>query len=91
MSTANLGPLECARRLNLSLRTVKRYARTREPETLQMFREIKQLGYTGSLNLLYCYVTQGRTEGDRPIITCMYRRVKIATRRMCQTAHRRGT
>ncbi|MGP4105359.1 ISL3 family transposase [Nonomuraea sp. KM90] len=95
-----VGLLECARRLNLSLNTVKRYARTREPEALrrapryrptlvdpyrdhlrerraadpavpvqQLFREIKQLGYTGSLNLLYRYITQGRAEGERPVIT----------------------
>ncbi len=30
-----VGLLECARRLNLSLKTVKRYARTREPEALR--------------------------------------------------------
>jgi transposase len=36
---------------------------------LQLFREIKELGYTGSLNLLYRYITQGRAEGDRPVIT----------------------
>ncbi|PRX46798.1 transposase [Nonomuraea fuscirosea] len=34
-----------------------------------MFREIKQLGYTGSLNLLYRYITQGRAEGERPVTT----------------------
>lgn len=34
-----------------------------------MFREIKELGHTGSLNLLYRYITQGRAEGDRPVIT----------------------
>lgn len=95
-----VGLLECARRLNLALNTVKRYARTREPENLrrapryrptlvdpyrehlrrrraedpavpvkQLFREIKELGYTGSLNLLYRYITQGRAEGDRPVTT----------------------
>ncbi len=95
-----VGLLECARRLNLSLNTVKRYARTRKPEALQrapryrptlvdpyrdhlrtrraadpavpvlqLFREIKELGYNGSLNLLYRYITQGRAEGDRPITT----------------------
>ncbi|MEV7238444.1 ISL3 family transposase [Streptomyces sp. NPDC051020] len=95
-----VGLLECARRLGLALNTVKRYARTREPEAmrrapryrptlvdpyrdhlrtrrtadpavpvLQLFREIKELGYTGSLNLLYRYITQGRAEGDRPVIT----------------------
>ncbi|MBB6553368.1 ISL3 family transposase [Nonomuraea rubra] len=95
-----VGLLECARRLNLSLNTVKRYARTHKPEALrrapryrptlvdpyrdhlrerraadpavavqQLFREIKVLGYTGSLNLLYRYITQGRAEGERPVIT----------------------
>jgi transposase len=95
-----VGLLECARRLNLSLNTVKRYARTQRPEasrrapryrpTLvdpyrdhlrdrratdpavpvqQLFREIKELGYTGSLNLLYRYITQGRAEGERPVTT----------------------
>jgi transposase len=95
-----VGLLECARRLNLSLNTVKRYARTRQSEALrrapryrptlvdpyrdhlrerraaepavpvlQLFREIKELGYTGSLNLLYRYITQGRAEGDQPVIT----------------------
>jgi transposase len=92
-----VGLLECARRLNLSLNTVKRYARASEPErlqrtpqyrptlvdpyrehlrrrrseepgvgTLQLFREIKALGYQGSMNLLVRYITQGRVEGDRP-------------------------
>ena len=95
-----VGLLECARRLNLALNTVKRYARTRQPENLrrapryrptlvdpyrdhlrtrraaapavpvkQLFREIKERGYTGSLNLLYRYITQGRAEGDRPVTT----------------------
>ncbi|MFE0156907.1 ISL3 family transposase, partial [Nonomuraea sp. NPDC059007] len=94
------GLLERTRRLNPSLNTVKRYARTREPEALrrapryqptlidpypdhlrerraadpavpvrQLFREIKELGYTGSLNLLYRYITQGRAEGQRPVTT----------------------
>lgn len=93
----NVGLLECARRLNLSLNTVKRYARAGEPErlqrapqyrptlvdpyrdhlrrrreqepavgNLQLFREIKALGYAGSMNLLVRYITQGRVEGDRP-------------------------
>ncbi|MGW7587457.1 ISL3 family transposase [Kitasatospora sp. NPDC054768] len=95
-----VGLLECARRLNLALNTVKRYARVPEPEglrrapqyrptlvdpyrdhlrarraedpaipVLQLFREIKESGYTGSLNLLYRYITQGRAEGDRPVIS----------------------
>ncbi|MGA4980338.1 ISL3 family transposase [Streptomyces cinereoruber] len=95
-----VGLLECARRLNLALNTVKRYARTCEPEALrqapryrptlvdpyrdhlrerraadpavpvkQLFREIQEQGYTGSFNLLYRYITQGRVEGDRPVTT----------------------
>jgi hypothetical protein len=28
--------------------------------------EIRELGYTGSMNLLYRYITQGRIEADRP-------------------------
>lgn len=97
---AGVGLLECARRLNLALNTVKRYARTSEPErlirapkyrptlvdpfrehlrrrraddpavpVLQLLAEIKELGYTGSQNLLYRYITQGRVECDRPAIS----------------------
>lgn len=92
--------MECARRLNLSLNTVKRYARIPEPQrlqrvpqyrttlvdpfrehlkrrraedpavpVLQLLTEIKALGYKGSINLLYRYITQGRVEGDRPPIS----------------------
>jgi transposase len=92
-----VGLLECARRLNLSLNTVKRYARATQPERLQrapqyrptlvdpyrdhlrkrraeepavpvqqLLREIRELGYTGSSNLLVRYLTQGRVEADRP-------------------------
>lgn len=35
----------------------------------QLFRESKELGCTGSLNLLYRYITQGRAEGERPVTT----------------------
>jgi transposase len=35
----------------------------------QLFREIKEQGYTGSLNLLHRYLNQGRAEGDRPVTT----------------------
>jgi transposase len=97
---AGVGLLECARRLNLALNTVKRYARTSEPQrlvrapkyrptlvdpfrehlrcrraddpavsVLQLLAEIRQLGYTGSQNLLYRYITQGRVECDRPAIS----------------------
>jgi transposase len=95
-----VGLLECARRLNLALNTVKRYARISQPERLQrapqyrptlvdpyrdhlrarraedpavavttLLAEIRALGYPGSLNLLYRYITQGRVEGDRPPIS----------------------
>ena len=91
------GLLECARRLDLSLNTVKRYARAVQPERLQrapqyrptlvdpycdhlrkrraedpavpgqrLLREIRELGYQGSSDLLVRYITQGRAEGDRP-------------------------
>lgn len=97
---AGVGLLECARRLNLALNTVKRYARAAEPQRLQrapqyrptlvdayrdhlrqrreqepavavltLFHEIRALGYPGSLNLLYRYITQGRVEGDRPALS----------------------
>jgi hypothetical protein len=95
-----VGLLECARRLNLGLNTVKRYARISEPQRLirapqyrptlvdpyrdhlrrrrqqdpavgatQLLAEIRELGYTGSLNLLYRYITQGRVEADRPALS----------------------
>ncbi|MGH3448113.1 MAG: ISL3 family transposase, partial [Nocardioidaceae bacterium] len=88
-----LGLLECSRRLNLSLNTVKRYARAAEPTRLQrvpkyrptlvdpyrdhlrarrveqpgvpvtqLLREIRELGYQGSANLLTRYLNQGRAE-----------------------------
>ncbi|MDG4793463.1 ISL3 family transposase [Micromonospora sp. WMMD1082] len=95
-----VGLLECARRLNLGLNTIKRYARISQPERLvrapqyrptlvdpyrahlrqrrqqdpavgatQLLAEIRELGYTGSLNLLYRYITQGRVEADRPALS----------------------
>ena len=36
---------------------------------LQLLEEITELGYTGSQNLLYRYITQGRVESDRPAIS----------------------
>jgi transposase len=36
---------------------------------LQLLNEITELGYTGSQNLLYRYITQGRVESDRPAIS----------------------
>ncbi|TDT97452.1 hypothetical protein EDD99_5588 [Streptomyces sp. 846.5] len=95
-----VGLLECSRRLNLALNTVKRYARRPQPPAerivpryrptlvdphrdhlrtrreqdpavpvTQLFREIKEHGYTGGLNLLYRYLSQGRAEGPRPVTT----------------------
>ena len=95
-----VGLLECSRRLNLALNTVKRYARRPQPSAerivpryrptlvdphrdhlrirreqdpavpvTQLFREIKEQGYTGGLNLLYRYLNQGRAEGPRPVTT----------------------
>jgi transposase len=97
---AGVGLLETARRLQLSLNTVKRYARASEPERMRrapqyrstlvdpyrdylrarraedpavpiqtLLSEIKELGYTGSQNLLYRYINQGRVEGERPSIS----------------------
>jgi len=34
-----------------------------------LLREIKELGYTGSANLLVRYITQGRAEGNKPVTT----------------------
>ncbi|MEV6576514.1 ISL3 family transposase, partial [Streptomyces sp. NPDC051577] len=93
-----VGLLDCARRLDLALNTVKRYARMPEPTALRItpayrptlvdpyrnhlrarrvadpavpvthpLREIRELGYTGSANLLVHYLNQGRAEGDRPV------------------------
>jgi transposase len=93
----NVGLLECARRLNLSLNTVKRYDRASQPQRLQrvpkyrptlvdpyrdylrkrraedpavqpaqLLREIRELGYPGSMNLLVRYINQGRLDSDRP-------------------------
>ncbi|WP_425296940.1 ISL3 family transposase [Nocardia abscessus] len=52
-----------------------RARRAAEPgvPVLRLFAEIKELGYTGGLNLLYKYVNQGRLDGDR--ITPSPRRV----------------
>ncbi|WP_034272546.1 ISL3 family transposase [Haloechinothrix halophila] len=50
------------------------YLRRRREEdpavpVLQLLHEITELGYTGSQNLLYRYITQGRVESDRPAIS----------------------
>jgi transposase len=36
---------------------------------LRLLAEIRELGYSGSQNLLYRYITQGRVEADRPAIS----------------------
>ena len=97
LRSQNVGLLDCARRLNLSLNTVKRYDRASEPQRLQrvpkyrptlvdphrdylrkrraedpavpvqqLLREIRELGYQGSSNLLVRYINQGRVDSDRP-------------------------
>jgi transposase len=38
-------------------------------DTPHLLREIRELGYTGSANLLVRYLNQGRAEGDRPVTT----------------------
>jgi hypothetical protein len=35
----------------------------------RLLAEIRELGYTGSANLLVRYLNQGRAEGDRPVTT----------------------
>ncbi|MFF7648238.1 MULTISPECIES: ISL3 family transposase [Streptomyces] len=98
-----VGLLDCSRRLNLALNTVKRYARMPEPQALRiapayrptlvdpyrehlrrrraeetavpvthLLEEIRELGYTGSANLLVRYLNQGRAEGDRPVTTARH-------------------
>ncbi|MGW6483597.1 ISL3 family transposase [Streptomyces sp. NPDC055059] len=37
--------------------------------TTHLLQEIRELGYTGSANLLVRYLNQGRAEGDRPVTT----------------------
>jgi transposase len=90
-----VGLLDCARRLNLALNTVKRYARHDQPDRMvkaniyrpglvdayrehlrqrraqdpaapitHLLAEIRELGYTGSANLLVRYINQGRVEAD---------------------------
>jgi transposase len=116
-----VGLMECARRLNLSLNTVKRYARVPEPArlqrvpqyrptlvdpfrehlkrrraedpavpVLQLLTEIRALGYTGSINLLYRYITQGRVEGDRPPISPRGLATLLLTRPASLTDKQRG-
>jgi transposase len=95
-----VGLLECTRRLQMALNTIKRYARADRPERMlrvpkyraslvdpyrehlrkrraedpavpvkHLFEEIKALGYTGCLNLLYKYINQGRADADHSHIS----------------------
>lgn len=45
--------------------------RAQEPAVpvTHLLEEIRELGYTGSANLLVRYLNQGRAEGDRPVTT----------------------
>jgi transposase len=92
-----VGLLDCARRLGVTLNTVKRYDRADQPERLQrvpkyrptlvdpyrehlrkrrseepgvpvqlLLREIRELGYPGSSNLLVRYLNQGRADAEHP-------------------------
>ena len=97
LRSQGVGLLDCARRLGVTLNTVKRYDRASEPERLQrvpkyrptlvdpyrdylrkrrseepgvpvrhLLREIRELGYPGSSNLLVRYLNQGRADAERP-------------------------
>ena len=97
LRSQGVGLLDCARRLGVTLKTVKRYDRAAEPERLQrvpkyrptlvdpyrdylrkrrseepgvpvqqLLREIRDLGYPGSSNLLVRYLSQGRADAERP-------------------------
>jgi transposase len=97
LRSQGVGLLDCARRLGVTLNTVKRYDRAAEPERLQrvpkyrptlvdpyrdylrkrrgeepgvavqhLLREIRELGYPGSSNLLVRYLNQGRADAERP-------------------------
>ena len=116
------GLLDCSRRLNLSLNTVKRYARAGQPERLQrtpqyrpalvdpyrdhlrkrraetpavpvrqLLREIRELGYQGSSNLLVRYINQGRLDGGRPHLSPRQASRILLTRPDRLTAGQTGT
>ncbi|MBB5782068.1 hypothetical protein HD596_008824 [Nonomuraea jabiensis] len=57
---------------------------------LHLFNEIKALGYPGSFNLLYRYITQGRVEADRlPISPCRLARLLLTQPDNLKDEHRR--
>jgi transposase len=97
LRSQGVGLLDCARRLGVTLNTVKRYDRAAEPGRLQrvpkyrptlvdpyrdylrrrrseepgvpvqlLLREIRELGYPGSSNLLVRYLNQGRADAEHP-------------------------
>ncbi|MFG2498578.1 ISL3 family transposase [Streptomyces sp. NPDC048441] len=97
---AGVGMLECARRLGLSLNTIKSYARQDSPDrlirtpvyrpglvdpyrdhlrarrnadpavaTTRLLTEIREMGYTGSANLLVRYINSGRVEADHATLS----------------------
>jgi transposase len=97
LRSQGVGLLDCARRLGVTLNTVKRYDRADQPERLQrvpkyrptlvdpyrdylrkrrseepgapvqlLLREIRELGYPGSSNLLVRYLNQGRADAEHP-------------------------
>ncbi|MDV9193852.1 ISL3 family transposase [Streptomyces sp. Wh19] len=49
----------------------RRAEETAVPVT-HLLEEIRELGYTGSANLLVRYLNQGRAEGDRPVTTARH-------------------
>ena len=71
LRSQNVGLMDCARPLGLSLNTVKRYDRASEPERLQRVPKYKPTlaDYQGSSNLLVRYINQGRLDGDRPYLS----------------------
>jgi hypothetical protein len=66
-----LGVDDFSLRRSRTYATVLRKRRAEEPAVpvLQLLGEIRQRGYTGSQNLLYRYITQGRVEDDRPALS----------------------
>ena len=122
LRSQGVGLLDCARRLGLSLNTVKRYDRASEPGRLQrvpkyrptlvdpyrdhlrrrreeepgapvrqLLREIRELGYQGSSNLLVRYLNQGRADGERPHLSPRRAARILLTRPDNRTDAQRGT
>lgn len=68
-----------------------RQRRAEEPavSVVRLLHEITELGYTGSQNLLYRYITQGRVEADRPAISPRRLTRYLLTRPDTLKAHQR--